>query len=94
MLSSYLSQPRTLNHENIESLKDKIIQYANNVVTTINPAVAVVNNSTSGNDKLHVHIHADSCTELKLLIMPSLRAVSRAGSSSVTMTVSGCNGLG
>ncbi len=27
--------------ENIESLKDEIIQYANNVVTTLNPAVAL-----------------------------------------------------
>ena len=37
--------------------------------------------------------HTDSCTGLKLLIIPSLRAVSRVGSSSVTMVVFGCNGL-
>ena len=38
--------------------------------------------------------HADSWTGLKLLIIPSFQAVRRAGSSSVTIAVWGCGGLG
>ena len=39
-------------------------------------------------------LHADSWRGVKLLIIPSLPAVVRVGSSSVSMAVLGCRGLG